>query len=44
VARNQHLAKFQGNMELWAGEHQRKVEFLENKVREAQGEIKKLAV
>jgi len=28
IARSQHLANFQGNVELWAGEHQKRVEYL----------------
>jgi len=29
LARDQHLMEFQGNVELWAADHQRKVEMLE---------------
>jgi len=43
AARNQHLANFQGNVELWAAEHQARVASLENQLREARAEIQRVA-
>ena len=43
AARNQHLANFQGNMELWAVAHQNRVSTLENQLREARAEIQRIA-
>jgi hypothetical protein len=43
VARNTHLATFQGNVELWAGEQQAKVSRLEQELKTAQDEIKRVA-
>jgi len=43
TARNQHLANFQGNVELWAAEHQARVVTLENQLREARAEIQRVA-
>jgi len=43
TARNQHLANFQGNMELWAAAHQNRVSSLENQLREARAEIQRIA-
>ena len=43
TARNQHLANFQGNVELWAVEHQNWVATLENQLREARAEIQRIA-
>jgi hypothetical protein len=43
VARNTHLATFQGNVEIWAGEQQAKVTKLEQELKEAQDEIRKVA-
>ena len=43
VARSQHLATFQGNVELWAADHQNKVAYLEEQLRKAQEEIQKVA-
>jgi len=42
-ARNQHLANFQGNVELWAASHQNRVATLENQLREARAEIQRIA-
>jgi hypothetical protein len=44
VTRSQHLATFQGNVEIWAKNHQDEVANLERQLREAQEEIKKVAV
>jgi len=38
IARSQHLANFQGNVELWAKEHQKRVEYLEWQLLEARKE------
>jgi len=43
TARNQHLANFQGNVELWAAAHQNRVSTLENQLREARAEIQRIA-
>jgi len=43
TARNQHLANFQGNVELWAAAHQNWVATLENQLREARAEIQHIA-
>ena len=43
IARNKHLAAFQGNVEIWATEHQKRVEYLEEELRKAQDAIKKVA-
>jgi len=43
TARNQHLANFQGNLELWAATHQNRVATLENQLREARAEIQHIA-
>jgi len=43
AARNQHLANFQGNIELWAAEHQARVASLEDQLREARAEIQRVA-
>jgi hypothetical protein len=43
VARNTHLATFQGNVETWAGEQQAKVSRLEQELKSAQDEIKRVA-
>ena len=43
TARNQHLANFQGNLELWAAAHQNRVSALENQLREARAEIQCIA-
>jgi len=43
AARNQHLANFQGNVELWAAAHQNRVSSLENQLREARAEIQRIA-
>jgi len=43
AARNQHLANFQANVELWAAAHQNRVATLENQLREARAEIQHLA-
>jgi len=43
AARNQHLANFQGNVELWAAAHQNWVSSLENQLREVRAEIQRIA-
>jgi len=50
VARSQHLANFQGNVELWAEEHQKqadrqqqRVEYLEQQLQEAREEARQQA-
>jgi len=43
AARNQHLANFQGNVELWVAEHRNRVASLENQLREARAEIQRVA-
>ena len=44
TARNQHLAAFQGNVELWVMDHQRKVAELQQELRQARNDIQRLAV
>lgn len=41
IARSQHLANFQGNVELWAEEHQKRVEYLEQQLLEARQETQR---
>jgi len=43
MARNQHLANFQGNVELWTAAHQKRVATLEKQLREARMEIQLVA-
>jgi len=43
MAQNQHLANFQGNVELWANAHQNRVATLENQLREVRAEIQRIA-
>jgi len=43
IARSQHLANFQGNVELWAEEHQKRVEYLEGQLLEARQETQRQA-
>jgi hypothetical protein len=43
TARNQHLAAFQGNVEVWAANHQKRVATLESQLQEARGQIQRLA-
>jgi len=43
TARNQHLANFQGNVQLWAAAHQNRVSTLENQLWEARAEIQRIA-
>ena len=43
TARSQHLATFQGNIELWAAKDQARVSYLENQLQKAQEEIRKVA-
>ena len=43
TARNQPLANFHGNIELWAAAHQNRVDTLENQLREARVEIQHIA-
>jgi len=43
TAQSQHLADFQGNVELWAPAHQNRVATLENQLREARTEIQRIA-
>jgi len=43
MARNQHLANFQGNVELWGASHQNRVAALENQLREERAEIQRIA-
>jgi len=43
TAQNQHLANFQGNVELWAAAHQNRVTTLENHLWEARAEIQRIA-
>jgi len=43
TARNQQLANFQGNVELWAAAYQNRVATLENQLREARAEIQHIA-
>ena len=44
TARSQHLATFQGNVELWAADHQQKVAELQQELRQARNDIQRLAV
>ena len=43
TARSEHLATFQGNVELWATEHQAKVDYLEKQLRRTQDDLRKVA-
>jgi len=43
MAQNQHLANFQGNVELWAAAHQDRVSTLEAQLQEARTEIQRIA-
>jgi len=43
VARSQHLANFQGNVELWAEEHQKRIDYLEQQLVEARQETQRQA-
>jgi len=43
IARNQHLATFQGNVELWAKEHQAKVSYLEEQLSKTQEAVRRVA-
>ena len=43
VARSQHLATFQGNVELWATNHQRKMTQVEEELQQARDEIRRIA-
>jgi len=43
AARSRHLATFQGNVELWAADHQRKMTQVEEELRRARNEIRWLA-
>jgi len=43
TARSQHLATFQGNVELWAADHQRKMNRVEEELRLAREEIRRIA-
>jgi len=43
AARNQHLANFQGNVEIWPAAHQNRVASRENQLREARAEIQRIA-
>ena len=43
VARSQHLATFQGNVELWAADHQRKMTRVEEELWQARDEIRRIA-
>jgi len=43
TARNQHLANFQGNVELWATAHHRRVSTLKTQLRETRAEIQRIA-
>ena len=42
TARTQHLAEFQGNVELWAAAHQDRVTILETQLQEARAEIQQV--
>jgi len=44
TARNQYLATFQANIELWAAHHQQKVAELQQELRQAWDDIQRLAV
>ena len=43
TAWSQHLLTFQGNVELWAADHQRKVNRMEEELRQARDEIRRIA-
>jgi len=43
MARNQHLATFQGNVELWAADHQQKVAELQQELQRTRSEVQRLA-
>jgi len=43
TARNEHIVAFQGNVELWARDHQDRVNTLESELRGAKAEISRLA-
>jgi len=43
TTRSQHLATFQGNVELWAADHQQKVRQMEEDLQQARDEIRQLA-
>jgi len=43
TAWGQHLATFQGNVELWAADHQRKMTKVEDELRQARDEIQWIA-
>jgi len=43
TARSQHLVTFQGNVEIWAADHQRKVNQMERELRQARDEIRWIA-
>ena len=42
TARNQHLANFQGNVELWATAHHRRVSTLKTQLRKGRAEIQRI--
>jgi len=44
TARNQHLATFQGNVELWAADHTQKMATVEQELRQARRDIQQLVV
>jgi len=43
TTRSQHLATFQGNVELWVADHQRKVNKVEEQLRKVRNEIQRIA-
>ena len=43
IARSQHLATFQGNVELWAADHQKKMTQVEEELQLAMNEIRRIA-
>ena len=43
TARSQHFVTFQGNVELWAADHQRKVDRMERELHQARDEIRRIA-
>ena len=43
TARGQYLATFQGNVELWAADHQKKMAKVENELKQARDEIRRIA-
>jgi len=43
TARGQHLATFQGNVKLWAADHQRKTMAMEEELWQARDEIRRIA-